>query len=212
MIWRWPVAVTGRQGLLSMWRPRGTSGVCISCPGSNRTMATDTLSPSRQWPSSPKPILGKDFITFLELRGRKLAPGTEAKWLQILEKATAGAGVEGTMENSTDSVSSSQDASTSPATMLPIEFQKGSEASTASSLSFSLSSTLKGAGLPPRDRRYILWSIEKLRQGLPAKQACLRSPRKEHRKARGHGPKVQGEYRRVEGKFRKIVKARRSTD
>ncbi|KAH8114371.1 hypothetical protein DFH11DRAFT_210591 [Phellopilus nigrolimitatus] len=49
--------------------------------------------------------------------------------------------------------------------------------------------TLKKAGLAVRDRRYILWCMEKYRQGLdPADFAHEPKPKK---KIRGHGPAVQ---------------------
>ncbi|KAI8969625.1 IGR protein motif-domain-containing protein [Trametes punicea] len=48
---------------------------------------------------------------------------------------------------------------------------------------------LKKAGLPVRDRRYILWSMEKYRQGQdPAEFA---HPPKPEKKIRGRGPAVQ---------------------
>ncbi|KAI0061697.1 hypothetical protein BV25DRAFT_1992045 [Artomyces pyxidatus] len=48
---------------------------------------------------------------------------------------------------------------------------------------------LKKAGLPVRDRRYILWAMEKYRQGLdPADFSHERKPKK---KIRGWGPAVQ---------------------
>ncbi|KAN0059770.1 hypothetical protein ACQY0O_008344 [Thecaphora frezii] len=60
---------------------------------------------------------------------------------------------------------------------------------------------LKEAGLGPKDRKYILWAIEKLRQGGdPAVFAYAPKPKK---KIRGWGPRVQTSERiRVRGRKR----------
>ncbi|KAL5640288.1 hypothetical protein ACGC1H_007531 [Rhizoctonia solani] len=48
---------------------------------------------------------------------------------------------------------------------------------------------MKQAGLAPAERRYILWALEKVRQGYdPAKIAIKERPKKT---IRGWGPRVQ---------------------
>ncbi|EPQ29614.1 uncharacterized protein PFL1_02833 [Pseudozyma flocculosa PF-1] len=63
------------------------------------------------------------------------------------------------------------------------------------------SEDLKKAGLGPKDRKYLLWAIEKLRQGQhPQEFAFQPKPKK---KVRGWGPRVQTAERiRVRGRKR----------
>ncbi|KAL4069884.1 hypothetical protein V8B97DRAFT_557183 [Scleroderma yunnanense] len=48
---------------------------------------------------------------------------------------------------------------------------------------------LKGASVPVKDRRYILWCMEKFRQGAPVEQIAHGA--KPKKKTRGWGPAVQ---------------------
>lgn len=55
---------------------------------------------------------------------------------------------------------------------------------------FALNSEkLKGAGVPVKDRKYILWSLEKYRQG--ERPADFAHDVKKPKKVRGWGPRVQ---------------------
>lgn len=49
--------------------------------------------------------------------------------------------------------------------------------------------TLREAGVGVKDRRYLLWCMEKYRQGLPI--PAFAHPPKPKKKVRGHGPAVQ---------------------
>ena len=65
---------------------------------------------------------------------------------------------------------------------------------------FSMNSEkLKGAGVPVKERKYILWALEKYRQGLEPSE-FVRSVKKP-KKVRGWGPRVQKGYR-VRGELR----------
>ncbi|KOS13908.1 hypothetical protein Malapachy_3844 [Malassezia pachydermatis] len=65
---------------------------------------------------------------------------------------------------------------------------------------FSLTTEkLKGAGVPVKERKYILWSLEKYRQGLHPSEFAYDI--KKPKKVRGWGPRVQKGYR-VRGELR----------
>mgnify|MGYP001758459853 FL=1 len=52
---------------------------------------------------------------------------------------------------------------------------------------------LKGAGVSVKDRKYLLWSLEKFRQG--ERPADFAHDVKKKKKVRGWGPRVQKGYR-----------------
>ena len=65
---------------------------------------------------------------------------------------------------------------------------------------FSMNSEkLECAGVPVKERKYILWALEKYRQGLEPSE-FVRSVKKP-KKVRGWGPRVQKGYR-VRGELR----------
>lgn len=65
---------------------------------------------------------------------------------------------------------------------------------------FTLTSEkLKGAGVEAKDRKYLLWSLEKARQGLHPNDFAYDIKKK--KKVRGWGPRVQKGYR-VRGELR----------